>query len=488
MGRWTWLHLALALAAGLTIVLLPLPVASLTVVLVGAIVGILIQPFAALFLMLLAAPLGALESLYFPSLPLTSGQVLFLVFMSAWLARRLIEGRLALPRVRLLLPLLGFTLVAALSLLEAQSLTLGLKELAKWVEVTLLIMAVVDLSNPTGHRPSRSLGSTTIGLNWIILMILVAGASQALIGAWQFGLASSGPDHFMVLDRFYRAFGTFQQPNPFGGFVGITALFGLGVGLGLAMAVYQKVREDHEWPWASIIWLVLFAALTLLAGLAVLFSWSRGAWLGFGAGLGVTLFFWPRRASRGVLLVLLAILMVTAGWRLGLFPSALSERLVSLQTELQLDDVRGVEITVGNFAVVERLAHWQAALGMVRERPWLGVGLGNYESAYSEHALLDWPLALGHAHNYYLNIAAETGVVGLLAYGTLWVAVFWQCLRLLHRLEWSSRGVALGLLAAWTMLSVHHLFDNLYVNNLYLTVGVLLGIQQLLDRRVSWSA
>ena len=40
--------------------------------------------------------------------------------------------------------------------------------------------------------------------------------------------------------------------------------------------------------------------------------------------------------------------------------------------------------------------------------------------------------------------------------------------------------LVLGLLAAWTALSVHHLLDKLYVNNLYLHLGVMFGILQLL--------
>jgi hypothetical protein len=47
-------------------------------------------------------------------------------------------------------------------------------------------------------------------------------------------------------------------------------------------------------------------------------------------------------------------------------------------------------------------------------------------------------------------------------------------------LDWHKRGLALGLLAAWTALSVHHLFDKLYVNNLYIFFGAMLGLQQVL--------
>ena len=130
--------------------------------------------------------------------------------------------------------------------------------------------------------------------------------------------------------------------------------------------------------------------------------------------------------------------------------------------------------------VIERLAHWQAGADMARDALLTGVGFGNYEPAYEEYGLLNWPHPLGHAHNYYLNILTETGLPGLLAYLILWGVVLAQVIRLLGRLDWHQRGIALGLLAAWTALSVHHLFDKLYVNNMYLFFGVVLGLQQIL--------
>jgi len=150
---------------------------------------------------------------------------------------------------------------------------------------------------------------------------------------------------------------------------------------------------------------------------------------------------------------------------------------------LGLTDVRGVEVTDANFAVLERVAHWQAAVGMWTDRPWLGVGIGNYEPVYERYALPLWPLPLGHAHNYYLNIAAEAGVVGLAAYLLLWAAALlgaWQASRQARGWAW---GVALGILGVLVHLSVHNAFDNLYVHTIYLHLAILLGIVPILTRR-----
>jgi O-antigen ligase len=118
---------------------------------------------------------------------------------------------------------------------------------------------------------------------------------------------------------------------------------------------------------------------------------------------------------------------------------------------------------------------------MAGDQPWLGIGFGNYGAVYAEYALLNWPDALGHAHNYYLNTLAEVGVFGFMAYMLLWGMVFWQTLRILGRETWPVRGVALGLIGVWTALTIHHMVDKLYVNNIYIHLGVLFGLLQLVD-------
>jgi O-antigen ligase len=175
-----------------------------------------------------------------------------------------------------------------------------------------------------------------------------------------------------------------------------------------------------------------------------------------------------------VFVVLIGYLLLAGG--LAFLPPSIVQRFSDFVPYLGLVDVRGVEVTDANFAVLERMAHWQSALDMWTERPWLGVGIGNYEPIYHRYALPMWPLPLGHAHNYYLNIAAETGIVGLAGYLLLWATALlqaWRTTRLAKGWRW---GVALGVLGVLVHLSIHNLFDNLYVHGMYLQVAILIGI------------
>ena len=140
-----------------------------------------------------------------------------------------------------------------------------------------------------------------------------------------------------------------------------------------------------------------------------------------------------------------------------------------------------------NYAVVERLAHWQAANDMAHDRPLFGVGLGSYEAVYDDYRLVNWEAPLGHAHNLYLNMLAETGIIGLAAFLAFWLLIFtltWRCRR--HP-DLFSRSIAIGLLGCWTYIAVHCLFDNLYVNNLFFHIGVLLSVLAILYRQTTHS-
>jgi O-antigen ligase len=118
---------------------------------------------------------------------------------------------------------------------------------------------------------------------------------------------------------------------------------------------------------------------------------------------------------------------------------------------------------------------------MFSDHPWLGVGIGNYAVAYPAYALPRWYEPLGHAHNYYLNMAAEAGLMGLTAYLVAGAVVFiWVVRRIRDWRAW-PQALAIGVLGVLTHLSVHNLFDNLYVQHMILHLALLLGALTVLN-------
>ena len=476
--RWngpltTALGLLLAVGAGLLLISLPLTTALVLIVLTALAVAALVEPLLGIAGGLFLGLLRAYLQTEVPQIPAQIGHLFIALAAAAWLGRGLLRRDLRLPRSPLLLPLLGFVGAAWLSLWNPTDLTgYGLPELVKWLEL-VLVFVVVAARLQERH------------ILWLMIPILLIGLFQAGVGLYQFGLRDEGPEHFRIPGYdFYRAYGTFEQPNPYGGFIGMTLALAAGMLVG---AVERGRRGDKETRRGggdspreipvslSPYLLVPLSLCLLLTGAALIASWSRGAWIGFAAALLVMAAALPRRTRWGLLAIALLAVIVIGLYHADLLPASVVARLTDFAAELRLEDVRGVGINSANYAVIERLAHWQSALEMWRQHFWTGVGLGCYEPAYPAVALINWPFALGHAHNTYLNLLAETGLIGTIAYLVLWAAVFWQTWRITRTTRGLTRGLAIGLLGVWTHLAVHNFFDNLYVNNVHVLVGALMG-------------
>ncbi len=487
----------LALGLGLLIARLPLATAAAIPIIVGGgglLALAILEPLVGLGLMLLLAPAEPLLSAA-GLLPFSIGQATFALFAGAWLLRGLARRELRWPALPITIPFALYLFTAALSLSVSHPASPkdGATELLKWIEM-YLVAGMVAMS----WRGK---------LKWVIAAIFLAGVAQAGIGLWQFQFRGHGPEAFKILGDHYRAYGTFEQPNPFAGFMGIVWPLAASVSVYFLLSLIRpqpsrtsdRLSADKP-PRQNTVELqivgrglirsinstaliALVSTLITLASLAALFvSFSRGAWLGAAAAGVVMLVFWPRRRWIGLALASGGLVAVFALYQFGLLPASISSRFADVGDFLQVYDVRGVHVNDSNFAIVERLAHWQAAVNMANANPVFGVGFGNYEAAYDDYRLIKWQYALGHAHMIYLNVLAETGALGLAAYLILWGAIVLITIRAID-LSGLNRALAIGLLGAWTHLATHQLLDNLYVGNIPLLIGALLGVMCILATR-----
>lgn len=461
----------LAVALGVGIALLPIPVigAGLALGVVAIGLGCVVrEPALGVGLTMVLAPFAPLEKELL-QLPVDSGQIMLAVTLACYMGRSLLRrDPVELARVRYDKGTLGllclFVATSLISFFPAADFNAWFRECLKWVEVTVLYLVV---ANSDGLRQRR------IIIGGVILSAVVQGG----LGLYQFVFRGGAPDHFAISGRFFRAFGTFQQPNPFGGFMGMV----WPVAAALAVTAFIG-----QWPGtkrhAGRLPGVALGICALLVGAAMVASWSRGAWLAAAVAIAGMAIVVSRRPGRAlVLLGALAIAVVSLN-AVALLPASVSDRLIGFTSQFTGGDtdVRYLDLNGGSFATIERLAHWQAAEGMITDHPWFGVGFGNYEIAYPLYRTLYWVNGLGHAHNYYLNIWAETGVVGLAAYCAFWFYVIARTVRVAvgngaRRIR-DTNWIVLGILGAWLHLAAHNIVDNLYVANLFLVVGVFLGL------------
>jgi putative inorganic carbon (hco3(-)) transporter len=444
---------------------LPLQWALPALASLALLMGMLVVPAVGLYALLVAIPFSPTFGLEDAEFSISAFEPLATLLLLIWLARGAARKTIELPRTALfggLFCLLCALLIAAPG---ATSLPLAIKESLKWV---LLALAFVFTSVEVREEPQ---------IRRMLAVLFFAGSGQALMGVVQF-LAGFGPPTFAI-GGFMRAHGNFGQPNPFAGYLG--TIFPLA----LALAAVSHPGRFR-----------LLACVTVVCtGLGIVLSLSRGAWLGLLIALGVMAVVWGPRTRRLVVPTLGVSILVGLLGVLGALPPALATRVTSVTSNFGIFDVREVELTSENFAVVERMAHWQAGWEMFLDHPLRGVGPGNYPAVYDEYSLPGWPEPLGHAHNYYLNMAAEAGLPGLLALVAMLALAFGTLLRQVggrwyvaygetfpppttYRLPPTAfrRALAVGLLGSLVVFSAHNLFDNLLVHGVGIQIGVLLGL------------
>jgi O-antigen ligase len=219
-------------------------------------------------------------------------------------------------------------------------------------------------------------------------------------------------------------------------------------------------------------------------------SLSRGAWLGLVLALAIVAIVRTRRALAPIAAGVTLLILVGLLGALSLLPQYVTERAAQVTEYFGVFDVRTVQVDSDNWAIVERMANWQAAWDMFQQSPQSGVGLGAYASVYEHYAIGMWQAYPSeHAHNFYLFVLAESGWPGGIAYLVLVVASLvyvarvlrrrarWRTLEPPDRLSFDYRyALALGGLGAMIVLHVHNTFDNLYVHSILIQVGLILGL------------
>jgi O-antigen ligase len=314
-----------------------------------------------------------------------------------------------------------YLLPVAISMPDAVSLREPLIVLLTSLCCGLAGLAVISAAaNP---KMARVIALTIIAV--VGLWFLDAGI-QALFGRDLLGVAREGN----------RLSGPFLKKTQMGYYSGpFSALL-------LMFALHKKWKP--VWLW------VLFVFLSAI----VLLNNSRGGWVMYAvvaAVFGYRAFIAPLR-HRGLMcgaLILTAVILVS-----GLYTtSATFKKRVDQTLLIQ----KGTRKKI-NRALSNRLAVWEAAIGIVRDHPVNGIGASNYRLLCTQY----WPMDLNkrvvwspYPHQIVLEYAVGTGAIGLLGlFVSMGLCVHWWRNASAEQRR-AAAGYALTLLAIYFPLNTH---------------------------------
>jgi O-antigen ligase len=223
-------------------------------------------------------------------------------------------------------------------------------------------------------------------VRWVVAVFLLAGLALALHGLYQYATNAPMPARWVDLREVgvisTRAYSIIGNPNGLGAFLLLGSLLSLSLALARQLGRAQRVA-------------MAIICVVQLGGIAVTFS--RGAWLGLGAGLLALIILAHRRY--------LAPLVAAGVLAWFVVPRQFVDRLTFAFSSAYI----AKSLTAG------RLYVWKMALGYIAAHPFFGVGLGTFGGT---SAVL---FSYGRlwVDNFYLQLAAEGGLILLALF--LWV-------------------------------------------------------------------
>ena len=222
-----------------------------------------------------------------------------------------------------------------------------------------------------------------------------------------------------------RAQALFAGPN----ILGEVMFFSIIWTLAFSIHIYQR----RKW--------VLVPSL-LMMSLALVFSLSRGAWLG-AMGALIVYGLWQRRARLWI-----AILLLVVGTFLVGLPALRS----------RLDTIFNISHPLN----VERIYIWRATLNMIRAHPWLGIGMGNYAFVYKSYMIRGAEIETpSFAHNIFLQMWAEGGLGALLVFLGIVYLILRKGIGWIRSSRGSSRVLAAASFSALVGVIIHNQVDCL---------------------------
>jgi putative inorganic carbon (HCO3(-)) transporter len=317
-----------------------------------------------------------------------------LLLVAAWLVRRC-RGRLhSARRSAVLESTIAFAVAILVATVVHNNGSAGLEVVLRYAGFLVVLLVVADVLR-AGLEVDR-----------VARVYVLACAAAAVCGLLTFGAG---------LDR--RVGGPIGDPNDFAFFLLPAVAMGLAV----------RTTVVRRWPWDLA---------TLLIVVAVLGTLSRGALLGLVAMavLALAARMVRLRTAFGMGVVVGAVLLVVAVAVPGMVSTSIEQKGV-----------------VADQNVSERLELWSAAARMTLEHPVLGMGPGAFSLHHDEYTGL--PDDIGHnldvAHNTWLEITSELGLVGLAAFLAILVtawATAWSAWR--RRADPHAAAVVVALVGA----------------------------------------
>jgi len=362
-----------------------------------------------------------------------------------------------------------FLIIALFSLTQTVDIVAGIKKMIFLVNIFLLFIVLKEIFLKQDKKYKLKIIKASAGAGVLSLIFgytqLISVFFTSLYGFWQWWAknvisAFYGINLSKLLTVSNTWFSYYEESPPTLRMFSIfpdSHSFALFIIIGLSVFSYLLISKNYNKKFgASIIWFIIG-----LSFLALLFSGSRGVWLSAIIPFIVIIFLffsekWKKiteysKTYTKPLLIMLIIFILA-------FP--ISSFIVSVSQESKngtLAFKRAKSIAdLEELSVKSRLEIWKSSFESFIKKPILGVGIGNYPVVLNKE--ISAAKKGASAHNLYLDILSEMGLLGLMAA----LLIFWQIFKKLLKNK-NHFSYIFIFFFAWIL--IYNLFDVVLLND-----------------------
>jgi len=368
-------------------------------------------------------------------------EVLIVLGLMFWGLKIINKEELKFTSAPLNIPIISFIAICVLSLIWSNSFFVSLKELPLFLAGPLLYFVITNSINDERQ------------INRILDILLLVGGLFGIYGIFQY----NGIDFSFWISNIGRqqVFGLFGNVNFFAEY--------LIVPLPIAVSLFFTSRNKFK----KILLLIAILAM----GTSLIVTFTRGSYLSFGSALIFMFSLFLISCGKGFIknnkkifiIILVAIIIITF---LFVVPTSLNRSGTVIS---KIKERASITQLINEFSFGRRTAIYKFTTLMIKDHPLLGSGIGTYKYntlryqaeffAQGENRSLYPHGFADKAHNEYLQLWAELGIIGLGIFIWLMISYFRFGLKILRKIKDESRqGIIIGLMGAVVEVLVDGIF------------------------------
>jgi O-antigen ligase len=331
-------------------------------------------------------------------------------------------------------PVVFYLLACLVSVANAHDTNYSYPELKKILEWLIFFWVV----NCVPDNKTRDLLST---------LLIISATFASIYGFYELFNISGKISEWDTNAPGYRIEGTMSVYMTFAGLLMIAGMVAIG------KVLFKRPKEN--WIWGAII--IIFACMLL--------TLTRQAWFGSIMGIGFICFVWKKKYFVALVAIFASLIFLALGPMKSQFKSALITKGNTGIEAIKFRLGSMIDLSGEHNTFKMRLELWKVGWEITKDYPLTGCGFKCVDKIHSKYPDPTGIVArLRGMHNNYIQLAVDTGILGLSAWIGIWLCFF----RLLYmhekmRHDSSSKWLSCGSASA----VVAFLFAGFFESNLY---------------------